>query len=485
MASKQLSKEELFKKVVLEIEGQKILLDVPIQNHFKGERISKEMDFLNGERLTSLDKSNFDYYYWNKYLETVEEVKQSKSIGEAITKLKALVFHFNEIVGKQYLIIDASYYDDENKLQIVNFAVSNSKVGEWINSKVKNPLSDKIKKLEELKSIFQDDLIRDAKEENSPSETETNDNEKKMYSFNDWIKNEFVFEKGVKEKYVFNDSEEYLKLVFDGKMTYEVLNEIQDAQSKTYEYLIKCTLEANESNLKKNEAKSPDFKQFIEFKIRELTEYIEKNSTLYREVITPHLHREIKKGAKYILPEQYLDYKNSKHLDAYLPIFTTYFLENDDGNKITPEINQVHAKMEVNVRWLEKLKSIRDNNYNLLSLQNKATKEGQQATKKFIIKEYALAYIFDLYANGKQIPTNRTDGGYNKKELIQIGFNLYQLNIKKDTFYRAVKDVAKFDLNRQQDLVNISKGWLEAVHALSKDWVTTKKYLIEKKLIGE
>lgn len=39
MPNKQLTKEELFKKIVLEIEVQKILLDVPIHNHFSGERI--------------------------------------------------------------------------------------------------------------------------------------------------------------------------------------------------------------------------------------------------------------------------------------------------------------------------------------------------------------------------------------------------------------------------------------------------------------
>lgn len=110
--------------------------------------------------------------------------------------------------------------------------------------------------------------------------------------------------------------------------------------------------------------------------------------------------------------------------------------------------------------------------------------ETKTEQEKFIINEYALAYIFDLFANNKQIPINQTDGGYNKKGLIKAGFQLYQLDKDKDTFYRAVKHVASFDLNKLQDLMNISKRWVEAVKTLSKDWIKTEQYLKEKTLIG-
>ncbi len=116
---------------------------------------------------------------------------------------------------------------------------------------------------------------------------------------------------------------------------------------------------------------------------------------------------------------------------------------------------------------------------------DKILNKEQETPKKFIANEYALAYIFDLYVNGKQIPVNRTDGGYNKKELIQIGFELYQIDKMKDTFYRAVKKVVTYDLNKQKDLALISQNWLEAVKTLSKDWNKTQQYLIDKKLIGE
>jgi len=126
-----------------------------------------------------------------------------------------------------------------------------------------------------------------------------------------------------------------------------------------------------------------------------------------------------------------------------------------------------------------------DKHIDSASPQQTETEAEQVTQKAFIANEYALAYIYDLFANGKQIPINRTDGGLNKKELINQGFELYQLNNRKDTFYRAVKYVSNFDLNKQQDLVNISQRWLEAVKTLSKNWDKTEKYLKEKGLIGE
>jgi hypothetical protein len=62
---------------------------------------------------------------------------------------------------------------------------------------------------------------------------------------------------------------------------------------------------------------------------------------------------------------------------------------------------------------------------------------------------------------------------------------LYQLDKDKDTFYRSVLKIVKFDLNNKQDLGNISLRWLDAVKTLSKDWSKTHQYLIDKKLIGE
>ncbi|MCA6438156.1 MAG: hypothetical protein IM592_16975 [Bacteroidetes bacterium] len=122
---------------------------------------------------------------------------------------------------------------------------------------------------------------------------------------------------------------------------------------------------------------------------------------------------------------------------------------------------------------------------NLPPQQNETEKE-KENSRTFTANEYALAYIFDLDASGKSIPINPTEGGYNKKKLIKIGYDLYKLDNKKDTFYRAVKKIANnYDRNKQIDLKNISQNWIEAVRMLSRHWDKTQKYLIEKKLIGD
>lgn len=66
------------------------------------------------------------------------------------------------MAGKDFLVMGASYFDNEKKFHLVNFVVSNSKVGDWINTNVTIPLGEKVKKLVELKAIFQNDQIRDS-----------------------------------------------------------------------------------------------------------------------------------------------------------------------------------------------------------------------------------------------------------------------------------------------------------------------------------
>ncbi|MCT3777164.1 hypothetical protein HZQ64_09080 [Elizabethkingia anophelis] len=103
--------------------------------------------------------------------------------------------------------------------------------------------------------------------------------------------------------------------------------------------------------------------------------------------------------------------------------------------------------------------------------------------RKYIAKENALAYIFDLYAKGEMIPINVIDGGYNAKELKRIG--LIRGFSRPDTFYRAVISVLKFDLNKVKDLQAISKDWLNVVEKLSDNWMKTQQYLIKQNLIEE
>lgn len=108
----------------------------------------------------------------------------------------------------------------------------------------------------------------------------------------------------------------------------------------------------------------------------------------------------------------------------------------------------------------------------------------QPKSLKYKADEYALAYVFDLWAQGKQVPSNRIEGGYNAKELKRIGANYYKFK-KPDTFYRAVRKVLTYDLNKTQYLESISKDWYNAVKKLSKNWVITEQYLRDKNLTGE
>lgn len=109
----------------------------------------------------------------------------------------------------------------------------------------------------------------------------------------------------------------------------------------------------------------------------------------------------------------------------------------------------------------------------------------QEQPIKFTAKEYALAYIFDLYANGRQIPINRIEGSLSKKEIEQYGKDNIQF-IKPNTFYSAVKDLNKnYNVSIIKDLQNISQDWLNAVKSLAKDWKKTKAYLTAKELYRE
>lgn len=189
-------------------------------------------------------------------------------------------------------------------------------------------------------------------------------NEQTQYTFEDWLHNKFWKEKGLTEQYVCNDSEQYLHLVSMGKMTYEVLNKIQDEQSKAYEYMIKCTLETNEKFFKRQAAKSLDLQKVIEIKIKKIEKYIQDNEDLYYDVILPRLHRGIKIGAKYILPEQYLKYSKNDYLDAFIVIHAPYRIGINGKLVSFPTDEQMkYAQMETQALWLKRLQEYCKNGY--------------------------------------------------------------------------------------------------------------------------
>jgi ribosomal protein S17E len=104
---------------------------------------------------------------------------------------------------------------------------------------------------------------------------------------------------------------------------------------------------------------------------------------------------------------------------------------------------------------------------------------------KYKADEYALAYVFDLCAKGKQVPTNRIEGGYNAKKIKEDSALFYTYDKTPDGFYRAVKKVLGYDLNKRTDLQNISSDWYNAVKVLSNNWLLTEQYLTDKGLIKE
>ena len=109
----------------------------------------------------------------------------------------------------------------------------------------------------------------------------------------------------------------------------------------------------------------------------------------------------------------------------------------------------------------------------------------KQKPIKYVANEYALTYIFDLYAIGQRVPINRIEGCFDAKKIKDDASKYPKYDKAPDTFYRAVKSVLKYDLNKPTDLQNISKDWLNAVRNLSTNWVITEQYLKDKNLIGE
>ena len=181
--------------------------------------------------------------------------------------------------------------------------------------------------------------------------------EKPQYTFEDWISNRFWREKDYTGRAVCNDSENYLHLVQMGKMSYDVLNKIQEEQNNTYEYMIKCSLEINERFFKRLTKDSLDLQKVIYIKIKRIETFLEANEGLYYDAILPRLHRGIKVGAKYIIPEQYLRYKNLGSLDAFIiqPVAPYHIYVGNKSFTLPTSEQMIHAQIEVKVLWLKKL----------------------------------------------------------------------------------------------------------------------------------
>jgi hypothetical protein len=186
---------------------------------------------------------------------------------------------------------------------------------------------------------------------------------KEIYTFEDWLENNFWNEVGYSGQLMVNDSENYLELVMKGKMTYDTLNQIQDAQSETYQYIIEKTIETNRKFLLRTKEKSLDFNEYLRLLIEKIELDFEKNRDLYFDVIKPRIHRGIKYGAKFILPEEFKKFSNSEFVDGYLPISAPYANVENGAMKHFPvdsDKERGYLRMEIQFHWIKYLKEIRN-----------------------------------------------------------------------------------------------------------------------------
>ena len=110
------------------------------------------------------------------------------------------------------------------------------------------------------------------------------------------------------------------------------------------------------------------------------------------------------------------------------------------------------------------------------------TEKNIQSTKKYTAKEVALSYILETYSKSERLPINRVDGGYDQKRIYKIG---EAKGLKGNTFMKAVRDVVKYDINKESELQKISKDWYDAAIELSENPELIKTYLQQKGLQKE
>jgi hypothetical protein len=127
----------------------------------------------------------------------------------------------------------------------------------------------------------------------------------KKYTFDDWLNREFIFEEDYDGSPIRNDSQQYLTLVIKGIMTIEDLNKIQEAQAEAYQKIIDWTLEYLKKEHERKSKQTPDLKRKLFSDIGYWKKQLEKNPDVYREIISPVMHRGMRKGAKYVTADQY------------------------------------------------------------------------------------------------------------------------------------------------------------------------------------
>lgn len=157
------------------------------------------------------------------------------------------------------------------------------------------------------------------------------DTDNAKFTLDDWVNDRFCFEKDNQGNPVLNDSEKYLDLVLQGKMTYETINQIQDVQAKVYQWILENTKKNSLPFYRRIEEQSLDLEWVIKDRLNRINKSLNKNKEILNNVLTPSLHRGIKYGAKFISSADYKEYEKGSRLDAFMNIPAAYQIGNDSG----------------------------------------------------------------------------------------------------------------------------------------------------------
>jgi hypothetical protein len=269
----------------------------------------------------------------------------------------------------------------------------------------------------------------------------------KEYIFDDWLNGNIIRERDYDNSVIYNDSEKYLKLVSEGKMTYDTLSQIQDAQSKTFGMVISHSFDYLKQKHNRLVKQTPDVRMKIESDIKHIENIFLKNQEVYNEVIYPVMHRQIKKGAKFITYEQY-----RKAVINNKPDIAFFVVTNEIGSKVInlghPFSHEwIYCIIEVYVLWLifleNEVKRIRIKKHNSViidSLENacKGSKEYDSIRKWFIDnklcdhdtfiwkkgKTELVNYIRDLQTKGYTVSLKQ-------EEIIIIALNSFRISISR------------------------------------------------------
>ena len=220
--------------------------------------------------------------------------------------------------------------------------------------------------------------------------------------------------------YVVNDSENYLELVSMGKMTYETLNEIQDAQDEAYHYILKRTLEINIKSLQGIQKRSLDFEKYIELLIESIELDLENNKEIHFQVISNRDHRGIKYGAKFLIPSEYEKFKKKIYTDAYFKHYAPYSIVVEGKIIHFPKSRErEYLRIEAQCLWLNYLKKIKQGE-KIDFVENNSRDEINKA-KGLTIDQIAL----NLYYEGETVTIENADEII-KKYGLTSGKKLYQ-----------------------------------------------------------